>query len=137
MEKVDLKPLLYGLDLEEIQAWSKKQELPAYRAEQIAEWVYKKHIFSAAEAKNLPKDIQRALEKDFEISGLEQVEVSESSNHESTKFLFRTRDKQLIESVLISQQGRRTICLSTQVGCKMGCVFCASGKGKFGRNLEP
>ncbi len=134
---MDLKPILYGRDLAEIKAWLKSGNFPPYRAEQIAGWLYKKQILSAGEAKNLPKDLQQAIEKEFDVSGLEQIEVYESANHESTKFLFRTRDKQLIESVLISQQGRRTVCVSTQVGCKMGCVFCASGKGKFGRNLDP
>lgn len=131
------KPLLYGLDLEELKAWCKQAGFPAFRADQIADWIYKKHIFSAAEAKNLPKDLISALEKNFDIAALQQVEISESANHESKKFLFKTRDNQLIESVLIAQQGRRTVCVSTQVGCKVGCVFCASGKGKFGRNLEP
>lgn len=137
MEKTDLKPLLYGLDLEEMKAWAAAKKFPPFRAAQLAEWVFKKHIFSAREAKNLPKDFQQAVAESFDVSGLEQVEISESSNHESTKFLFRTRDKQLIESVLISQQGRRTVCVSTQVGCKIGCTFCASGKGKFGRHLDP
>ncbi len=131
------KPLLYGLDLNEIKLWCKENSFPAFRADQIAGWVYKKHIFSAQEAKNLPKDLIDALEKSFDVSALEEVEISESANHESKKFLFKTRDGQLIESVLIAQQGRRTVCVSTQVGCKVGCVFCASGKGKFGRNLEP
>lgn len=134
---MDLKPLLYGRDLDEIKTWLQTRGIPSYRAEQIAGWLYKKHIFTAAEAKNLPKDLQQSLENEFDVAGLEQVEISESVNHESTKFLFRTRDRQLIESVLISQQGRSTVCVSTQVGCKMGCVFCASGKGKFGRNLDP
>jgi 23S rRNA (adenine2503-C2)-methyltransferase len=134
---MDLKPLLYGKDLDELKAWLQAHGLPPFRAEQIAVWLYKKHIFTAAEAKNLPKELQQSLEKEFDLGGLEEVEISESSNGESTKFLFRTRDRQLIESVLISQQGRSTICVSTQVGCKMGCVFCASGKGKFGRNLDP
>lgn len=131
------KPLLYGLDLDEIKLWCKQGGFPAFRADQLAGWVYKKHIFSAAEAKNLPKDMIEALDKHFDVSALEQIEISESGNHESKKFLFKTRDQQLIETVLIAQQGRRTVCVSTQVGCKVGCVFCASGKGKFGRNLDP
>ncbi len=136
---MDLKtrPSIYGLELEEIKKWAEDKKIPGWRAGQVADWVFKKHIFSWPDAKNVPKDVLALLEQDFTPAALEQVEISESSNHESTKFLFRTRDQQLIESVLISQQGRRTICVSTQVGCKIGCTFCASGKGKFGRNLEP
>lgn len=135
---MDLKPApsVYGLELDEIKNWAGSKNIPAFRADQIADWVFKKHVFAWPEAKNLSKDVRALLEAELAAASLELVEISESSNHESKKFLFRTRDNQLIESVLISQQGRRTICVSTQVGCKIGCTFCASGKGKFGRNLE-
>lgn len=139
VEEMDLtlQPSLYGLDLIEFQNLAKSKNLPAYRAAQLADWVYQKHIQSFDEAKNLSPELRRGLAETHTLFTLELVEVSESSNHESKKFLFRTRDKQLIESVLIVQQGRRTVCVSTQVGCKIGCTFCASGKGKFGRNLTP
>ncbi len=129
------KPGLYGINLKEAEDFFKRQNLPAYRARQILDWIYKKHIVSLAAAKNIPAELQNKLAGHFEIPSLELVETNCSSNQESTKFLFRTRDNRLIESVLIEQQGRRTLCVSTQIGCKIGCVFCASGKGKFGRNL--
>lgn len=126
---------LYGLDQDEILQQIKVLGFPAFRGRQVLDWVYKKHIGTFAEAKNLPKDLSQILEQRFQLWILQPETVLESANHESTKFLFRTFDGQAIESVLISQQGRRTVCVSTQVGCKIGCVFCASGKGKFSRDL--
>ena len=130
------KPSLYGMNIKEAADFFKAQGLPTYRAKQLLDWLYKKHITVIAEAKNLPSDLQKKLAEKFEIPSLVLVEKNKSGDGESSKFLFRTRDGRLIESVLIEQQGRRTLCLSTQIGCKIGCVFCASGKGKFGRNLS-
>ncbi len=134
---MDIKTSLYGLSFEEIQKVVREENVPSYRAGQLADWVFKKHISTWDEARNLPPELCKALEKKFLLSSLELEEVSESADYESRKFLFRTVDQQFIESVLILQQERRTVCVSTQVGCKIGCVFCASGKGKFGRNLTP
>jgi 23S rRNA (adenine2503-C2)-methyltransferase len=133
---MDLIPSLYGQELEEIKNWMEQQKFPVYRADQVADWIYKKHIQSLDEAKNLPPDLKKKLQEEFKVANLTLEEARESSQHESTKFLFKTHDARLLESVLITQQGRRTVCVSTQLGCKMGCVFCASGKGKFGRNLS-
>lgn len=130
------KPSLYGINIKEAAEFFKSQGLPTYRAKQLLDWLYKKHITAVSEAKNIPGEVQKKLAAEFEIPSLELVEKNSSAEGESIKFLFRTRDGRLIESVLIEQQGRRTLCVSTQVGCKIGCVFCASGKGKFGRNLS-
>ncbi len=134
---MDLKPSLYGLEKNEIGEIVAAKGAPAYRTAQVYDWIYQKNILKFSEFKNLPAPLLSELEKDYDLKTLELVEVRKSSNGESTKFLFKTRDEQLIESVLIEQAGRRTVCVSTQVGCKIGCVFCASGKGKFGRNLQP
>ena len=130
-----LKSYLYGLELEELQQLIKKENAPAYRAAQIAEWIYAKQIRSFDEAKTLPAALRQSLAEKYEIGTLNFYEAQDSGNGESIKFLFKTHDDRLLESVLISQQGRRTVCVSTQLGCKIGCTFCASGKGKFGRNL--
>ncbi|MBI3314117.1 MAG: 23S rRNA (adenine(2503)-C(2))-methyltransferase RlmN [Candidatus Omnitrophica bacterium] len=132
---MDLKPALYGLDRDEIKKLAEDQKVPAYRADQILEWLYKKHAASFDEAKNLPAALRASLAERYLFSALTLAEAVPSAHRQSTKFLFRTQDGQLLESVLISQQGRETVCVSTQLGCKIGCVFCASGKGKFGRNL--
>lgn len=135
IEKVDLVPTFYGLDPDEIKVILQKENIPSYRADQILDWIYKKHITSWEEAKNLPSDLRQTLASKYPLTSLEFSEEKDSTSHESNKFLFRTRDRRLLESVLISQQGRSTVCVSTQLGCKIGCAFCASGKGKFGRNL--
>lgn len=134
---MDLKPSLYGLTLEEFQKIATENSLPRYRADQLAQWVYQKHIAAFSEAGNFSVELRSQLESKYALFTLEFLEATESADHESRKFLFRTHDQQLLESVLISQQERRTVCVSTQIGCKIGCTFCASGKGKFGRNLTP
>ena len=130
---MDAGTALYGMDLEEVKKLAGEQNVPAYRADQLLEWLYQKHIVSFDEATNLPAAFRQALAHKYRLSSLfpDQTQISQ----ESTKFLFQTADRRFLESVLISQKGRRTVCVSTQLGCKIGCVFCASGKGKFGRNL--
>lgn len=132
---MDLRPALYGLDLEETKKLAAEEKIPAYRADQILEWLYKKHAASFEEANNLPAALRGRLAARYDFSALALAEAVPSANRQSTKFIFRTPDQNLLESVLISQQGRETVCVSTQLGCKIGCIFCASGKGKFGRNL--
>ncbi|MBI3306563.1 MAG: 23S rRNA (adenine(2503)-C(2))-methyltransferase RlmN [Candidatus Omnitrophica bacterium] len=133
---MNLKPSLYGFDLEEIKRLTVRENIPAYRGDQILEWLYKKHAASFDEARNLPTALRSRLAETYLFSSLTLTEAVPSANRQSTKFLFRTQESDILESVLISQQGRETVCVSTQLGCKIGCVFCASGKGKFGRNLS-
>jgi len=85
--------------------------------------------------KNVPKGLQETLAGRARVQALTLVEVPESKDHESMKYLMKTEDGHLLESVLIAQRGRQTVCVSTQLGCRIRCSFCASGKGKFGRNL--
>jgi 23S rRNA (adenine2503-C2)-methyltransferase len=136
MQKVALMlPSLYGQTPEELREILKKAGLPAFRGDQLAGWLYQKHIASLEEAKNLPASMREYLAKNFKLSALRFDNSRHSINHESSKFLFQTHDGYYLESVLITQKDRRTVCVSTQLGCKMGCVFCASGKAKFLRNL--
>lgn len=136
MEKVDLNHVLFGIDLEAAQELAKREGLPPYRATQILEWIYKKNIESFQEASNLPTATRQRLSTEYRLHALSLVEEKASANGESVKYLFRTIDGELVESVLIEQQKRKTVCVSTQLGCKIGCIFCASGKGKFGRDLS-
>lgn len=139
-KKVDLKTApqsVYGLNIEEAEALARQMNQPAYRGRQMLEWLYKHHLTDLSLAKTLPADFRQGLAGAYTAQSIELVEANRSVNGESTKFLYRTRDERLLETVLISQRGRETVCVSTQLGCKMGCVFCASGKGKFGRNLTP
>lgn len=126
---------LYGLSLEEAETLMQQIGAPRYRAKQLLDWIYHQHAFEWKDLKNIPLDLREALAKTHRLSALDFSEAKDSGNGESIKYLFKTHDDRLLESVLILQQDRRTVCVSTQLGCKIGCVFCASGKGKFGRNL--
>ncbi|MCM8776458.1 MAG: 23S rRNA (adenine(2503)-C(2))-methyltransferase RlmN, partial [Candidatus Omnitrophica bacterium] len=130
-----MKPSIYGLDLEETEKLIEAQKLPRYRAKQILEWFYRRNPQGWEDAGNLPRNLRRALGERYSLSSLRLAERLTSVSQESVKFLFQTCDGKFLESVLISQRDRRTVCVSTQIGCKIGCIFCASGQGGFERNL--
>ncbi|MGB7295833.1 MAG: 23S rRNA (adenine(2503)-C(2))-methyltransferase RlmN [Candidatus Aminicenantales bacterium] len=124
------------LTLAELGAELEKWGEPAYRAGQIFEWIYKKEARSFDAMTDLPKNLRQKLEDHFRLSALELAEGLRSADG-TEKFLFRLADGVFVETVLIPAGTRRTLCLSTQVGCKFGCVFCASGREGFNRNLSP
>ena len=134
--KSDIK----SLQLDELRSIAQ----PSYRARQITDWLYKKRVNSFAEMTDLPQVLRAKLADDFSFDRTEVVRVLGSADT-TRKFLFRLSDGNLIESVLIpaspalygSPSDRRTICLSTQVGCAYGCKFCASGLDGWKRNLRP
>lgn len=120
---------------------------PKFRIKQIYEWLYKKNARSFDEMSNLPKDIRERLKNEFYIEPLEMIK-NEISSDGSIKYLFKLKDGKTIESVLLpmkeeivdengktQKHARYTICVSSQVGCKMGCSFCLTAKGGFIRNL--
>ena len=131
-EKKDIENLTFAELKAELESWGE----PAYRARQVLEWVYQKGAESFAAMTDLPKGLRQRLEDEFWLGVLELTEQLRSKDG-TEKFLFRLRDGQRIETVLIPSGGRRTLCLSTQVGCKFACTFCASGAGGFKRNLVP
>ena len=148
-EKYFMKSL-YGSTPDEIEALVTAQGLPKYRAAQLLNWIYQKNVLAWDEIKNLSKDALENISGKISLTALEPVEEKRTVAGGSTKFLFKTTDGHFLESVLISQknapdskggeetitQGRReTVCVSTQLGCKIRCAFCASGQGKFIRNL--
>lgn len=128
----DLKDISFDEFRAELDGWGE----PSYRAKQIFEWMYQKGADSFAAMTDLPKDLRRRLEDTYALRSLELTEKLRSEDG-TEKFLFRLLDGQFIETVLIPSGNRRTVCLSTQVGCKFACVFCASGAGGFIRNLIP
>ena len=116
---------------------------PSYRAGQITNWLYQKRVSSFSEMTNLPQILRQQLTDNFSFGKIDVLRVL-GSKDTTRKFLFRLSDNNLIESVLIpaspalygSPSDRRTICLSTQVGCAYGCKFCASGLNGWKRNLR-
>ncbi len=116
---------------------------PAYRAKQVIEWLYAKRVGNFAEMTNLPSAMRERLAEEFDDRALELVRTIGSADT-TRKFLFRLADGQLIETVLIpaspalygGASDRRTLCVSSQVGCAYGCKFCASGLDGWKRNLD-
>ena len=138
--KIDIR----SLQFQELEDKVREFREPLYRARQIADWLYQKRVQSFDEMTDLPQEFRSRLAEQFDFSQSEIVRVLGS--HDTTrKFLLRLNDESLIETVLIpaspalygSRSDRRTICISTQVGCAYGCKFCASGLDGFSRNLKP
>lgn len=125
------------LNVKEWKEWLKSQGEKEFHARQILEWIYQKGVLSWQEMSNLSKELRDKLAAHFRLPALELVRVTESTDLETFKFLWRLRDKQLVESVLICSGPRRTVCVSSQVGCPAKCAFCASGQQGFFRNLRP
>ena len=113
---------IYSLNLDELETWLKNHKQPAFRAKQIWQWLYKHQVQSWDEMNNLPGSLRLVLDESFSLKPLEEVEVSSSSTG-TRKILSRLYDNELIEEVLIPAEERRTVCVSSQVGCKFGCVF--------------
>ncbi|MDD4202555.1 MAG: 23S rRNA (adenine(2503)-C(2))-methyltransferase RlmN [Candidatus Omnitrophica bacterium] len=106
-----------------------------YRVDQIFSWIYKKMVNSFTEIKNISKPLSVVLEKNFSLSSIKPVKTMEAKD-KTKKTLFMLPDGKFIESVIIISEKRKTLCISTQAGCKQGCMFCASGKHGFKRDLE-
>lgn len=104
-----------------------------YRAKQIYQWIYSQGVTSVQEMTNLPKRLRQAL-AEYDFLPLSTAAVRQSADG-TRKYLFRLRDGSVIETVMIPEEKRITVCVSTQVGCAMGCVFCATGQAGFIRNL--
>ena len=120
---------------------------PSFRAKQIYQWLYQKYVSSFDEMKNLPKELKAQLEENYYLDPLSIVKIEESKDG-SKEYLFALKDGNTVESVLLpmkqeqtDEEGnlvhhtRFTICISSQVGCKIGCAFCLTGKSGFKRNL--
>lgn len=127
---------LYSLTPDEWPALFKSWGQPAYRAEQVRKWVYERGVTSFDEMTNLPKALRARLEEEATLGTLE-LATERESNDGTVKRLWRLSDGQLVESVLMPyDDGRRTACISSQAGCAMGCVFCATGQMGFARHLS-
>ncbi len=128
------KNQIKGLWLEELErllsGWGEKP----FRAKQIATWVYNKGVTDFDKMTNLSRTLREKLAENFTLSTLKLVTTQESQDG-SVKFLFALRDGQTIESVLIRDKGKNTVCISAQVGCPLGCLFCATGYMGYKKNL--
>ncbi len=137
-------PALTGISHDALAAYLTGLGQPAFRAAQILDWLWKKRASSVSEMTNLPAALRGELSLAFRCHALRHAETQGSADT-TRKFLFRLHDGRYIESVLIpanpalygGRADRRTLCVSSQVGCAYGCKFCASGLAGFSRNLDP
>ncbi|MGX7329295.1 23S rRNA (adenine(2503)-C(2))-methyltransferase RlmN [Enterococcus bulliens] len=129
-----MQPSIYGLTKTELTNWVIEQGEKAYRANQVWEWLYSKRVTSFEEMTNLSKSFMAILAQTFCINPLNQVVVQESADG-TVKYLFQLPDKHMIETVLMRQEYGLSVCVTTQVGCNIGCTFCASGILKKQRDL--
>ncbi|MHC5269634.1 dual-specificity RNA methyltransferase RlmN [Enterococcus sp. LJL98] len=129
-----MKPSIYGLRKEALEAWCLGEGEKTFRANQIWEWLYQKRVTTFREMTNLSKALITKLEDTFVINPLHQVIVQESKDG-TVKYLFQLPDKHMIETVLMRQDYGMSVCVTTQVGCNIGCTFCASGLLKKSRDL--
>ncbi len=126
---------LFGLTLKELEDAISGTGKERYRARQIYGWVYNKGIFDFSMMDNIPKNLRVLFKDMFSMDSLQLFECLESADG-SIKFSFKTVDDKIIESVLIPEKKRLTLCVSSQIGCRMACSFCVTGKIGFIRNLE-
>jgi 23S rRNA (adenine2503-C2)-methyltransferase len=108
---------------------------PRFRTDQIWEWLYKKLAADPTGMTNLPKDLRERLTVATRVNPLQLMHQQQSSDSQTVKWLFRLPDGPTIETVLMLYDERRTVCVSTQAGCAMGCIFCATGQAGLARNL--
>lgn len=126
---------ILGYSQEELAVWIQGRSYPGYRVKQILEWVYRHPVERWEQAGNLPRELREDLSGNFLLRQGALQEVIECDD-QTKKLLLRWQDGALTETVYIPDQDRRTVCVSTQVGCPVGCVFCASGLTGLERSLE-
>ena len=129
-----MKTNLFGLTLFQLKEVVSSLGLPAFTATQLADWMYKKQVTSIASMTNLSKQTREKLESKYCIEMTEPSKVQTSTDG-TKKYLYPTQIQKFIESAYIPDDDRATLCVSTQIGCKMGCLFCMTGKQGFQGNL--
>jgi 23S rRNA (adenine2503-C2)-methyltransferase len=128
--------LIYDLNLPELASLLNEWGEPAYRAKQIWQGLYQQFLISPDQFTNLPSSLRTQLAERLPFQALAPVTILRSSDGQTVKTLFRLHDGMAIETVLMGYEKRNTLCISTQVGCAMGCVFCATGQMGFKRHLS-
>ncbi|WP_417891362.1 23S rRNA (adenine(2503)-C(2))-methyltransferase RlmN [Bacillus alkalicola] len=131
----EVKPSLYSLTFDELSNWLKENGEPVFRAKQIYDWLYVKRVSTFEKMTNLSKDLREKLSNQYSLTTLKTI-TSQTSKDGTIKFLFELRDGYSIETVVMRHDYGNSVCVTTQVGCRLGCTFCASTLGGLKRNLE-
>ncbi|RKQ33469.1 23S rRNA (adenine(2503)-C(2))-methyltransferase RlmN [Oceanobacillus halophilus] len=129
------KTSIYGLTFEQLQDWLVERGEKRFRANQVWDWLYKKRVNSFDEMRNVNKDTIALLEENFVLHTLDE-DIRQESKDGTIKFLFKLSDGNLIETVLMRFSYGLSVCVTTQVGCNIGCSFCASGLLRKSRDLN-
>lgn len=128
------KKSLLGMTLAELKVAAKELGMPAFTGGQIAKWIYSQHVRTIDEMTNISKTNRTKLEDVFEIGCSQPIDAQRSKDG-TIKYLFPTENGKFVETVFIPDEDRATLCVSSQVGCKMNCLFCATGKQGFEGSL--
>jgi len=128
------KKRLLGMTLAELQELVNDMGMPKFTAKQIAQWIYEKHVASIEDMTNLSKQNRQKLKEEYEVGVMNHTDAR-YSNDGTIKYLFPTEGGKEVETVFIPDGDRATLCVSSQVGCKMNCLFCQTGKQGFEGNL--
>ncbi|HEV3101422.1 MAG TPA: 23S rRNA (adenine(2503)-C(2))-methyltransferase RlmN [Candidatus Dormibacteraeota bacterium] len=129
------RPAILSLSANELEAWLSSNSLPAYRRAQVWGWLAR-GAASFDEMLDIPKSLRSDLDREFRITSLKTVAVSQADGGRTTKTLYELDGGHSVESVVMRYTDRSTLCISSQAGCPIGCPFCATGKFPFGRNLK-
>jgi len=129
------KENLKALSKNDIFHFFRKRNLPQYRARQLLHWIYERNVQSIDDITEFSKDLRSSIKKDAYISVLHILERKISGDG-AEKYLFKLEDNNTIEAVMIPEHHRLTLCISSQVGCAMGCLFCRTAQSGFTRNLQ-
>ena len=135
VESMDARIRLLDLSYSQLTELFAQWAEPAFRAQQLWTWLYRDLATNFAQMTNLPQALRTRLANEAVIDLIQPIVELTSADGYTQKFLFRLRDRQTVETVLMGYHRRRTVCISTQVGCAMDCPFCATGQAGFARNM--
>ena len=134
MLKINNKNVIKGMNINELEDWCESLGEKKYRAKQIFNWLYNNHIVDGVFLSNIPDSIKKVMTDDI-LETLEISKITSSKSEKTTKILYKTHDAYSIESVSMIVDNRHTVCVSSQVGCNVGCTFCATALMGLKRNL--
>lgn len=130
------KTILKGMTLEELKKYFLSKNFQRFRAEQFFNWMYNHLVTNIDEMTNIPKSIRSEIRDEIELQTLNYFNSEQSISTQTKKYIFTTNENEKIESVIIPEKNRTTLCISTQVGCPLDCQFCATGLMGYKRNLS-
>src|SRR2546426_11374119 len=132
---MDPSPPILSLPATELEKWLAAHDAPEYRRKQVWTWLAR-GASSFGAMRDVPKALRDELDREFRITSLHPIAVSQADKGLTTKTLYELDGGHSVESVVMRYSGRSTLCISSQAGCPIGCPFCATGKFPFGRNLK-